>query len=71
MTISIPNDRTPLPDEVSGYPVIDHVRLRPLPGELSEVAVVIGRDPLRPEAYGYAVWDAAVRNEKWTLFNGA
>jgi hypothetical protein len=61
----------PVPEEISGYPIINYTRLAALPGEVPHLAIMVGRDIGRREERGYAVWDAAVRDGEWVLFSGA
>lgn len=66
----LPTDPHPVPDEVSGYPILDYRRVPSRKGELPNLAVMLGRDSGRSEKHGYAVWNAAVRNGAWVLHEG-
>lgn len=62
------SEQTPFPEVLCGAQLIDTQRTPSRPGELPELAVVLGRETNRPEQYGYVVMTAAVRNGVWDGF---
>lgn len=63
-------EQTPFPDTIAGAELIDAERIPSRPGELPELAVLMGRESGRPKDRAYAVWSGAVRDGKWTAFQG-
>lgn len=67
---TLPDNPHPVPDEISGFPILKYARVPAHEGELPDLAVMLGRDANRSEEYGYAVWDASVRDGAWNLHYG-
>ena len=66
----IPSDPYPFPHEISDRELMAAVRVPSRVGEVPNLAVFIGRDPLAPASRAFCVWDAAVRDGEWTVFSG-
>lgn len=64
------SDLTPFPTTIAGATFVAAQRVPSRPGELPELAVIIGQYPGRPEERAFAVWDASVRDGEWTAFEG-
>lgn len=63
-------DLTPFPMTIAGARIVSTRRVPSRPGELPELAVILGQYPDRPEERSFAVWDASVRDGEWTAFEG-
>lgn len=62
-------EQTPFPETLAGHEVVDTARVPSRPGEVPELAILMGRDPNRPEDRAYVVWDAAVRGGQWAGYS--
>ncbi len=59
-----------LPATIAGHHVVGALRIPPRVDEVPDQAVIIGWNPARHESRAFVVWDAAVRDGKWTAFTG-
>ena len=64
------SDLTPFPETIAGARIVSTRRVPSRPGELPELAVIIGQYRDRPEERSFAVWNASVRDGEWTAFEG-
>lgn len=66
----MPDNLTPFPQTIAGAELVMTQRVPSRPGELSELAILVGREAHRPEDRAYVVWTAAVRGGQWDAFGG-
>ena len=65
-----PEDPHPMPQELEHHQVMAFLRVKTRLGEIPDLAIAVGRNPLAPEGRAFTVWDVAVRNGTWVPFSG-
>jgi hypothetical protein len=61
---------TPFPETIAGAQFIEARRVPSRPGELPELAIIVGYEAHRPADRAYVVWTAAVRGGEWSAGEG-